>query len=985
MQQLSTTSLPHITIQKIYINRDNVTVNAYLTTNDKSSSPFWMEEKYFTDFIDVHFMLVHDGADFAAKLADPISRAANNMLTDPITNEIQLVTDWVAPFKERYNTTTVTLKEAVNRDSENVVALSGINNSGTQRASNLKDIAFSIEIPVNKFTLSSEGINSLKLYVFSHLNVSRLVQAFNLSEQQDSIIKLLEIGGNFKQDLILQKVEGELRVPDTIDILTFEDGTPFNGAYHYHGATNPGPNGYIGWMEGPAAPHMMPNARTLKTTSIEYSKVVANFLFDDRLFISGYNGAAEEMDALENNYNSPWVQTKSTYDALFESDNGYSPDTLIKIYDPEVQQDLISKAFREQSNHTPFDIVYNSDRDLTVDRNGAVHELEFEINYEKLIRIKSKFPFFIKRMEEQFGYTKQQILDMATIKRISISRYRLSNSPRSNNPVCTADYDVYDTDEINKVIAVTSQEDQQTLITPVSRPSPEDRVVFRELASDEEGVRKFKVWDWDLAENVNFGKYAYRVDISIDDSIKKLIIGKVEGLREIFAKYQEFLFKAPSNLKFATTTYTDEFKRSAQSDYGTAITALINEFVAMHGLLGSLELSNRQALRRELKRSISPETGDLATATRFADQCQDLLRTYSEILKKDNVLQVAGDSTSAMVQSTVKLGNVSPTNVRSNSIEFSRRIPGYTEAYVPGDLFVSYGLSELLNMRLEQIETLEQRARGLTAPEDNPGIWAIPDSIQYARSDDEIIQIFERENWARQSEYDHMQWTSKLDNIIRTPNAETELQIKALVEGELTKMPTHGIPGLTHVDPDSQSLKQPPGDINTSATAFKSKEDKTGLTEVNEKALVGTSDSFDETKSFNKDEARNKADLNKYKEKDIYEKLEGKITKALKSKAQKESSDFFKEKKSKVMMKVGKSAEAEYVEVTKENLQKHKGEKVKIKVASEGQKNGGEKYKTVNTTAVVSVKELEKALNNQTQASMVTAGAANVGSTTYNL
>ena len=262
MQQLSTTSLPHVTIQKIYINRDNITVNAYLTTNDKSSSPFWMEEKYFTDFIDIHFMLVHDGADFAAKLADPISRAANNMLTDPITNEIQLITDWVAPFKQRYNTTTVTLKEAVNRDSENVVALSGINSSGTQRASNLKDIAFSIEIPVNKFTLSSEGINSLKLYAFSHLNVSRLVQAFNLSEQQDSILKLLEIGGNFKQDLILQKVEGELRVPDTIDILTFEDGTPFNGAYHYH----PGPNGYIGWMEGPAAPRMISGARALKTT-----------------------------------------------------------------------------------------------------------------------------------------------------------------------------------------------------------------------------------------------------------------------------------------------------------------------------------------------------------------------------------------------------------------------------------------------------------------------------------------------------------------------------------------------------------------------------------------------------------------------------------------------------------------------------------------------------------------------------------------------
>jgi len=943
-----------------------------------------MEEKYFTDFINIHFMLVHDGADFAAKLTDPRSRAAN-MITVTVNGEPILVTDWMYDLRNKYDITTITLKEAVNRDSENVVSNSGINNSETLTASNLKDIAFSVEIPITKFNLNANELNSLKLYSFSHLDVARLERDFNLSAMEDSILKLLEIGGNFKQDLILEKEEDELRVPDSIDILTFMDGTPFNGSYHYHGTDNPGPDGYIGWMEGPAAPHMLTNARRLQTKSIQYSKVVANFLFDDRFFISEYNGAAEEMDALENNYNSPWVQTKSTYDAVFEADNGYSPDTLIKIYDPEFQQDLISKTFENQNNHTPFDVVYNAEHSLNVYQNGTTHELEFEVNYEKLIKIKSKFPLFIKRMEEQFGYTKQQILNMAKIKRISISRYRLSNSPRSNNPVCTADYDTYDTDEIDKTIAVSSQEGNLQLVTPVT--DDRGRYIFQELESNEEGTRRFKVRDWDLAENVNFGKYAYRLDISIDDSIKNIVIKKVAQLRFALKEYQKFLFEAPSNLKFATTTYTDEFIRRASNEYGTGITALINQFVSMHGLLGNLAYRNRQALRNELKTSIAPASGDIATANRFADHCQDLIRTYEEMLKKDNVLQVAGEDTSVTVQSFVKLGNVSPTNTRSNSIEFSRRIPGHTEAYVPGDLFVSYGLSELLEMRLERIQMLD--ASSLTAPEDNAfsetGLWAAPTSVQYARTNDNVIEVFNANDWARQSEYDHMRWTSRLDNIVRTPIEDTEQQIKDLTENVLTSIPTHGMSGMSHMDPARAPFKQFPGDVNTSMSPFKSPEDKTGLTELNEKAITAGSDSFDVRKDFDKNNELNKKELNKYSEKSIYEKLEEKITKALQPNSKSETPDFFKQKKSKLLMKVGKSAQAEYVEVTKENLGKHKGKKVKVKVASTGAKSSGESYKAVNTTAEVSTEELSKALKMPTQTSLPTAGAGSMGTNTYNL
>ena len=51
MTSIATTALPQITVERIQIENDKVTVNAYLTTRDGAQVPYFMNEKYFSDFI----------------------------------------------------------------------------------------------------------------------------------------------------------------------------------------------------------------------------------------------------------------------------------------------------------------------------------------------------------------------------------------------------------------------------------------------------------------------------------------------------------------------------------------------------------------------------------------------------------------------------------------------------------------------------------------------------------------------------------------------------------------------------------------------------------------------------------------------------------------------------------------------------------------------------------------------------------------------
>ena len=1018
MQHLNTTPLPHVTIQKIYVNQNNVVVNAYLTVDSSNNSPFWMEEKYFTDFIDINFILIHDGKEFASRLTDPKSRAANMLTTSGQNADVNIRMNWLAPILSKYDHKVITIKEATNRDSENTVSNSGINNSETHTAKNLKDIAFSVEIPITKFTLGSPfkpDTRTLRLYCFSHLNVQSLVSEYNLSAQVSSILKLLEVGGNFKEDLLLETVAERLRVPETIEVLTFVDGTPFNGAYHYHGESNPGPNEYVGWMEGPAQPHMLANARRLKTRTIRYTKTVANFLLEDQFFISNYNGSSALLGAIENNYNSPWTPTASDFDSMFETNGVNSANSSVRVYDPEFQAAASQASFEKQSANSSFQIVHNADHYINAGTNTATHVLDFDINFENLIKSKSKYPFFIDRLNASFGITKEELLREARIINMTIKRYRLSNSPRSNNPVGTADYEVFDTEQIDTLIARTQEPVGSNSIT--SYYNADGEKTLNENVGSTPEIRKFKVHDHDLSKNVNFGKYAYRVELTVEDSIKKLIVKQVSALRDSMATYQQFLsdatipyipleerfigYEDPSsrspdltaadgNLHFLTNRYTTRFVATSFGTHGPGIMNLVKLFIRLHGFLGTLEPSEASLVSAGLLDTILPSRGgDFDSAIKFADKCKELLSTYEGILLSDNIVQAAESETDALAaQQLVKLGRRIVRTTTSNSIEFKRVISGYATALTPGEAIVSYGLNDdFLNMRLDPVPPPRLRRFDLSltsGPQVSDGLWIPPDRIAIAQPAARIMNLYNINQWDALDPEQTIQSSAELQTLVDTPIETSQLQAAAISQNVSIESTDYGISGLLLTLPDSPAFSTQAADINTNNTPFKSSDDKSGLTQENQKAVVASSDSYDKSKKYAKDKKTGELEKARSASRNIMKRLEQKIAKS-KNKNQ-SSEDFFVQKKAKLMMKAGKSSVAEYVEVTKENLKKHAKEKVEVKIMSaEDKEDNKSSYIVVNNKATVPKEQLLAALTNGAAPLNPKTSLPVVSNGTYNL
>ena len=73
MSMINKTLLPQVNIRKVYVNQGNVLINGFLTAESPGSdgSSFWMDEKYFSQYIDVYFVATKEQlADMLTKVLD---------------------------------------------------------------------------------------------------------------------------------------------------------------------------------------------------------------------------------------------------------------------------------------------------------------------------------------------------------------------------------------------------------------------------------------------------------------------------------------------------------------------------------------------------------------------------------------------------------------------------------------------------------------------------------------------------------------------------------------------------------------------------------------------------------------------------------------------------------------------------------------------------------------------------------------------------
>lgn len=934
------TLLPQVSIRKVYVNQDNVVINGFMTAEAPASggSPFWMDEKYFSQYIDIYFIIDHFGVGMGYNLAEPEHRVANYSRATSTDFE-----DWDFFIKYRYDHKIISLTDITLAEADIVVSDSEImSNNPDDSGGMLRDIAFSIEIPLsNNRLFAGRVVNDISLCAFTHLNFNGMVEDFNLSTNEQSYLDLMKIGGNFVEETILtvgQDSSGNsvYRVPETITTLVFKDengnDVPYHGLAHYHGPDNEGPDGYIGWMEGPLLP-MHPNARRLREVEIPYTKVVANFLLDDTLFVSGYDGSE---DRIAFDYES----------TVEKPDPGF-------VYDPNYIRQKALENFYKTDRRGPDQrnqpIIYNADHWLDKnDSNQIESSLTFTVDFKELIKTRSRYPLFYDRYGQWFDFNEQELQKRSKVKSFRITRYRLSNSARSNNDVCTADYNRYSNEDIEETVFFASQPDDEdsrfifpgnlgASYWPENEPDVRRRNTIVREGPDAAGDGELDSWyqrTYKLVDKkmnmFNFGKYAYNIYMHIDDAVKVEFIKVVENFREsVQGTLLEFISLAttsrreyddgtafneselvpPGQLKyvegydFDQRKYTEHFKLLSQASYDQDLREIVDTFVNLQGLIGTFqapgssieeEITTAEALKVSLKKGLIPaglqgESGDLDAALRFSEYCNNLILIFDEIFKKDSIFE---STVQSQTNNTV-LGQKSSSDKTLKIIDYNARIPGFNEALNAGDVFVEYDINNL--------NTLAGQ------------IAAAPTMFSYLQDEESTAPILDVSAWQSSSRAAADALEAGLEVIMRTPPEQTESLVRDLdVRTSYPYVP--GQPALGYYPYPENSSNA--ADVNLNTGDFSSTDIATPLGSNGGKAINAATGQFSQTKQNTKIETnRQKNNLNTYRNKTIAA-LGVRLAHAQNKKSKGTSTDLIKSKSKKLLVREGKSSKASYIPAT---------------------------------------------------------------------
>tara|TARA_Y100000592_G_scaffold55478_3_gene87253 strand:+ start:8475 stop:11633 length:3159 start_codon:yes stop_codon:yes gene_type:complete len=978
MSHLATDAFPYITIRRVVIDRQEVTVDAFITTHDDGNSPFWLNEQVFSDYIKFYFILAPKRFNSplrASLLYSPESRVDNVIesfvpggILQDMDSGINIAANrenWFSLIENvnLFSTKAVSLSEVLQINSDSIVTTSALDlNSG-----NLQDLNFSVTIPMNYATRVDLRRSELELYAFSHLDVAKMIEDFNLDAHQQSISEMIKLGGNFKKEKLLEiSPTGLIRVPETSTTLVYEDGTPYHGVYHYHDGD--GPDGYTGYMEGQRSV-MHEGARTLREVTINYRKVIANFLIEDLLFTpeNPFNGSSDLISALDSNYNSPWADERSFIGKTFSSSNLYrDPDqniissvamsaqeqmsqNLDSIFDPDNIESTREQYYNFLAERSDFSIVGNSIHFLTqLEGEDTSHNTSFTIYFEKMIKAKSKYAFLIENLTRLLARripnpgdqeAVRKVLSLFVIKDLQIKRFRVSNSSRSNNIIGTADYDMFDTDEEEVLITRGSEEGGIFIQTY----GLEDSTIS--ITDVDNGKRKkVKIKDYDLARNINYGKYAYRIIMTIEDTMKKHLLEYINTLSNNIGLLKAFLAEAHGmledengnfipNYDFTAKRYSSIFAQRSIANYDNQISSAISIFVEMYELLGIVSEQNRNQLRTQLAKSIIPvQSGNLEAAEKFLNLTQDILLTYRKIVATDANNQVSNVSLDSSVDSYSGIGEKSPSNTSVSYIHVDKKIPGIAESFRSGDIMLSYGLVDLVSYS----ELVEQQS--------NSGGSLEPSSanvIAQAASYTEIATI-------EQLQEDTTGVLENNLNIMLDTPPELSLAQNVEFNEPLTQATWQAGVVINNFDQDTFVVST--ADLNLDISTQKTDEDTFGLSQTNEQSLIVSSDEYTHDQAWLENETKYKEQVNQLVSSEIGKNVAQAVSNTSPSRA-----SFAQSTSATLLILDESSNNGGLVEMTPENIANQPGENITVVAQNPGNQRASNNVTELNRSELAPI------------------------------
>tara|TARA_B100000989_G_scaffold292250_1_gene267856 strand:- start:209 stop:3430 length:3222 start_codon:yes stop_codon:yes gene_type:complete len=1025
---------PYLTVRSVILDQNETTVNAAITVRDDSPRPFWLNEREFSAFVKIYLIMIPH-TELRGRVTDLGPTQLVNYKTRAFAQnngqDVSAALNWDKEFYDSCDHSIITLTEALDSASDSLVTTSEID----RNVDNLNDLNFTVTIPRTKYNYENEQLVQLDLYALTHLDVKGLVEHYNMTSRSSTIYNLLEIGGNFSVETLLERPSsGPLQVPATKEILAYQDNTIFNGIYHFHPSSSPGPGGYVGFMEGPSDP-MHPNAKRLKTITVEYNKVTANFLLDDSLFLSGYNGSRQELEALDYSFLTPYVETRSIYDSA-DTTLGFQTGLSAGVYDNAEQQNLRKEYFEELARNSDFEIVSKTAGWIHTaeDEDGNIkgsHSLLFEIDWEKIVRVKSKYGFFLDLLRKNpitpssgVGFVLKTdlrtLLNKVDIKEITIYRTRVSNQPRSNNPVGTADYDTFNLNELPKKLISTRDEYNEEVNKNILIKKQNENCVIAQINLSRPYYKKrtIRLEDKDMFKNISFGNYEYHFEMRIEDKIKGIFMLAASTLQIYAKEYKSFLnaasipyierpfFGADSsfiepgdtiarvgNYIIKSEQYTPAFKSESENTFDYNTRRLINLYIIMSAWIGQYgedaDLQARNRLVQLLENSIIPKKGgNLESAYKFLEACQRLIIEYRRLLDRENVEQIDSFILNSSVDSYAKIGKKHPTKSPGNIEIIKKVIPGTVTAFRKGEIFLSYDMDDVN-------EVLQRRQTYLDSPvnlDDPLGIRdLLPPSRYLTQLDSENIQMLAQINTMTGGDLQAGMTgidLSVLENTLTTPPENTSIDLS---RGSRQIDNVFGAGGVTVTFPTNEFSLPNDADISRPLTDTKPLDLTSGLSQNLEQGLTDSITREDITQTYTRNSDAFASQANSRTANNILGEVQNALgqsdilesgSPANRRTALPSTTDrLFGQKASRISMVVNRNGPfSETVPLTEEAINSADSDVIVLAVSGEEGRSSGQSYLPANNVAAVSVQQARALASESTSDSDSNTNQSNASS-----
>lgn len=714
---------PVLRTRRIIVGNDKVKVEALISSQENTSSSSWLGSSDFSKYVKFYFILLSDNlANLASSMQDAETRLlsvsnTNFGLTPDINWESNIPSNMLSE---------VSLLEVLQDNYNTSTPISDLDVGSTN------DIYFEAEINTEELDFNSSS--KWHLISFSHIDLKEIVQDYNLSPST-----FVSLGGNMVYDLLLQKNDaGKLITPTELEAFFTEieiqekdsfnnpisslKQVPYYGPYHYHGESNPGPNGYIGWMAGHADGEM--GAKLIRRM-VNYNKVIAKNFLNTEGFNSGYNGYVDYNFSTSQNLVSA---DSTTGDLLLQNLNSIT-NFLNEIENSSQRQEKIKNlslaSFKKKVSNL-FDsnqISYIDVREQEIAPDGTStrnhHGSIFFIKYLDLLESNSPLGWMLNsHRTSESQYSKKILLEILSDTRFvnfSISRRRLTNSTVGNTKVTASDYEKYDNNEIPKKLISTLQHQGSSFLKDAENIDASISELFFDFPEETNlNYRSFLLKDYDMFNNINYGNYTYIIDMSVKDGIKELAKIKLKKLASDMERFSEFVVfsripaRITTNLfqdeylsnnssntlgcfNYLSNEFTDYFKQQAITNYSLVISTAILSFIELYIFLNpKLKDSEVVELQRILEESLRPNSPSCTPESieEFVTASKRLMKAVKNLISIDDsqTLDRAEIMKAKPNLKSIKDSQMSLINIKADTRLSVRAISRADILYEPGSI-----------------------------------------------------------------------------------------------------------------------------------------------------------------------------------------------------------------------------------------------------------------------------------------------------------